>query len=53
MWMEEWRNRLHNASNPDEFRMRCSGIMSSEQAINDADKAPPAVKEEVEDIFVR
>ncbi len=44
---------LHNASNPDEFRMRCSGIMSSEQAINDTIKSAPAVKEETEDIFVR
>ena len=25
---------LHNASNPDEFRMRVSGILSAEQAIS-------------------
>src|SRR5438132_7127322 len=25
---------IHNATNADEFRMRCSGIMSTEQAIN-------------------
>jgi twitching motility protein PilT len=25
---------LHNASNSDEFKMRCSGILSSEQAIS-------------------
>jgi twitching motility protein PilT len=47
---------LHNASNPDEFRMRCSGIMSSEQAINDVDKAEAAAAAEKvveEDVFVR
>jgi twitching motility protein PilT len=44
---------LNNASNPDEFRMRCSGIMSSEQAINDVAK-PEAVAAAVEeDVFVR
>ncbi|MBA2526638.1 MAG: type IV pilus twitching motility protein PilT [Pyrinomonadaceae bacterium] len=47
---------LHNASNPDEFRMRSSGIMSSEQAINSSmgqtERVPPAAKE-ADDIFVR
>jgi twitching motility protein PilT len=46
---------LHNASNPDEFRMRCSGIMSSEQAINDdlTDKGSSSTAQEEEDVFVR
>ncbi|MCM3870229.1 MAG: Flp pilus assembly complex ATPase component TadA [Pyrinomonadaceae bacterium] len=44
---------LHNATNPDEFRMRCSGIMSSEQAINDVVKSAPAPQKETEDVFVR
>ncbi len=48
---------LHNASNPDEFRMRCSGIMSSEQAINSnmghTGSLSPAVKKEADDMFVR
>jgi len=26
---------IHNATNPDEFKMRASGIMSTEQAIKD------------------
>jgi twitching motility protein PilT len=46
---------LNNASNPDEFRMRCSGIMSSEQAINDVEPelVPAGAKTAEEDIFVR
>ena len=45
---------LHNASNPDEFRMRCSGIMSSEQAINSQTERPaPVAKEEPDEMFVR
>jgi twitching motility protein PilT len=45
---------LNNASNPDEFRMRCSGIMSSEQAINDGKaEALAGIQAAEEDIFVR
>ena len=31
---------LHNASNPDEFRMRTSGIISAEQAMNNLNSTP-------------
>lgn len=48
---------LHNASNPDEFRMRCSGIMSSGQAINSnmgqTGSLSQAAKKEADDVFVR
>ncbi len=48
---------LHNASNADEFRMRCSGIMSSEQAINSTmgqtGSLSSAVQKEAEDMFVK
>jgi twitching motility protein PilT len=50
---------LHNASNPDEFRMRVSGIMSSEQAINSLGPtnggrpAPPPEIELDDDIFIK
>jgi twitching motility protein PilT len=48
---------LHNASNPDEFKMRCAGIMSSEQAINSnmgqTGTLSHAVKKEADDMFVR
>ncbi|HEY3039387.1 MAG TPA: type IV pilus twitching motility protein PilT [Pyrinomonadaceae bacterium] len=50
---------LHNATNPDEFKMRVSGILSAEQAINTMRPiavagAPPASKERgIEDVFVR
>jgi hypothetical protein len=29
---------VHNATNPDEFKMRVSGILSTEQAIDDDDR---------------
>ncbi|MDQ3666230.1 MAG: type IV pilus twitching motility protein PilT [Acidobacteriota bacterium] len=47
---------LHNASNADEFRMRCSGILSSGQAINSGlgtVSSPPVAKEEADDMFVK
>ncbi|MBA3357517.1 MAG: type IV pilus twitching motility protein PilT [Pyrinomonadaceae bacterium] len=48
---------LLNASNPDEFRMRCSGIMSSEQAIHSnldrTGSLSPTAQEEAADMFVR
>ncbi|HSS22062.1 MAG TPA: type IV pilus twitching motility protein PilT [Pyrinomonadaceae bacterium] len=49
---------LHNATNADEFRMRISGILSAEQAINSMPNshAPvPAVQEmpKQDDIFVK
>ena len=34
---------IHNASNADEFRMRVSGILSAEQAMNTMRPNPPAV----------
>ncbi len=48
---------LHNASNADEFRMRCSGILSSEQAINSTmgqtGSLSPVMKKEADDLFVK
>ena len=49
---------LHNASNPDEFKMRSAGILSSEQAIHTmrpASAAAPMVpsSQDREDIFVK
>ncbi len=49
---------LHNASNPDEFKMRVAGIMSSDQAINNMrpeSNAPPtsATDREMENVFVK
>ena len=49
---------LHNASNPDEFKMRSAGILSSEQAINTmrpASASAPMVpsSQDREDIFVK
>jgi twitching motility protein PilT len=49
---------LHNASNPDEFRMRISGILSAEQAMNSMRSAPgsappSATTRDKEDIFVK
>jgi hypothetical protein len=49
---------LHNASNPDEFKMRVSGILSAEQAMNSMSSAPgstpPApTTHDKEDIFVK
>lgn len=48
---------LHNASNVDEFRMRVSGILSAEQAINSMDSriehVPPPSSREVETVFVK
>jgi hypothetical protein len=36
---------LHNASNADEFRMRVSGILSAEQAMNGMPPRPAASRE--------
>jgi twitching motility protein PilT len=48
---------LHNATNPDEFRMRCSGIMSSEQAIDSGigqtGRLSPEVRKLADDLFVK
>lgn len=48
---------LHNASNPDEFKMRCSGILSSEQAINSnmgqTGSLAPKVKAQADEMFVK
>jgi twitching motility protein PilT len=48
---------LHNASNPDEFRMRVAGILSADQAISgmssQAGSAPPQMADEKESIFVK
>src|SRR2546430_6953826 len=51
---------IHNATNPDEFRMRCAGILSTEQAIdadyermNVASSAPPPPKNEFESMIVK
>ena len=35
---------LHNATNPDEFRMRTSGILSSDQAITGGQREPEEIK---------
>src|ERR1700682_3443355 len=43
---------LHNASNTDEFRMRVSGILSAEQAM-DGMSPTPAASRENESIFVK
>ena len=48
---------VHNATNPDEFKMRVSGILSTEQAIGDegvgkAKKVEPA-REELESVIVK
>src|SRR5512132_1825148 len=48
---------LHNATNPDEFKMRVSGILSAEQAINTLRSAravaPPASdRRDDEDMFI-
>ena len=52
---------IHNATNVDEFRMRVSGILSAEQAINTMRAAPVAAPppptavqdRDIEDIFVK
>jgi twitching motility protein PilT len=49
---------LHNASNADEFKMRVSGILSAEQAMNtmrptSAANAPPPAQKNSDDIFVK
>ncbi len=49
---------LHNASNADEFRMRVSGILSAEQAMDGMSSAPKAAppssnSRDREDIFVK
>lgn len=42
---------LHNASNADEFRMRVSGILSAEQAINGVNQTTSTSKSEPADEF--
>src|SRR6266850_215540 len=48
---------LHNASNPDEFRMRVSGIVSAGQTVNtmspNSVSTPAAQKHEQETVFVK
>ncbi|MEP6922045.1 MAG: type IV pilus twitching motility protein PilT [bacterium] len=51
---------LHNATNPDEFKMRAAGILSSEQAIDNMHQGtssspppPPSAREEAESVFVK
>jgi twitching motility protein PilT len=48
---------LHNASNPDEFRMRVSGIVSAGHTVNtmspNSVSAPAAQKPEQETVFVK
>ena len=52
---------IHNASNPDEFRMRVSGILSSDQALSGMStptgtaqpSAPARKQEQTETIFVK
>ncbi|MGH9968360.1 MAG: type IV pilus twitching motility protein PilT [Pyrinomonadaceae bacterium] len=47
---------LHNASNPDEFRMRVAGILSSEQAMGTqtaVSPPSPASNHEDENLFVK
>jgi twitching motility protein PilT len=48
---------LHNASNADEFKMRVSGILSAEQAMNTMRPAsaatPPPAAKDPENIFVK
>lgn len=41
---------LHNATNPNEFKMRVSGILSTEQAINAEEKLPKRVEQKRESI---
>jgi twitching motility protein PilT len=48
----------HNATNPDEFKMRVSGILSTEQAIGDegigkTKKVEPPPREELESMIVK
>ena len=48
---------IHNATNPDEFKMRVSGILSTEQAIDAEGRggAPPAEspRDEFESLIVK
>jgi twitching motility protein PilT len=50
---------LHNATNPDEFKMRISGIYARDDTLNhittpmSANQAPPAPSKEPESIFVK
>src|ERR1700738_4538014 len=47
---------LHNASNPDEFRMRVSGIVSAGQSMSTmrpSTSAPSIQNEELETVFVK
>jgi twitching motility protein PilT len=50
---------LHNATNPDEFKMRVSGIYSADHAITNmtpppaTNEPPPPAQQESDDIFVK
>ena len=48
---------IHNATNPDEFKMRVSGILSTEQAIDGDDRSNGAKseprREEFESLIVK
>jgi twitching motility protein PilT len=47
---------LHNATNPDEFRMRVAGILSGDQAISSLTPNPPSPETspvEMDDVFIR
>ena len=50
---------LHNASNPDEFKMRVQGIYSKDDTLSDmttpvtSTMKPPPVSNESESIFVK
>jgi hypothetical protein len=48
---------LHNATNPDEFKMRLAGILSAEQAIDGMSSGSKAAQRgadsETESIFVK
>jgi hypothetical protein len=48
---------VHNATNPDEFKMRVSGILSTEQTIDDDDRgnrgAAEPRREEFESMIVK
>jgi twitching motility protein PilT len=56
--MISMQEAFHNASNADEFKMRVSGILSAEQAMDTMRRGPaterPATAErEIENIFVK
>jgi twitching motility protein PilT len=49
---------IHNATNPDEFKLRVSGILSSDQPVDHADTSNSAVRnapqrDEIESVIVK